>query len=319
MDLMKPDACPLCGCKDGIKVETTFVFGDTTGKRSFYECPGCSVFFQWPRLTQEEEGRFYRDEFEKFMESRNSQGGLDWTGPERHIKSNSDQRERREKYLRPFYEGLANKKDPRLLEVGCSSGFMMNGLAERYGITAVGIEPSGAFSSFLKNEGYVVFPNMEDHDRHCPQHQYDIITNYFVLEHIQDPVFFCRALFEKLRPGGHLIMEIPNAADPLRTLYPTDAFKQFYWSVAHPWYFTSKSLEYLLGTALPDAPIKVFGDQRYDIGNHVRWLREGRPGGQKTLSSVFGAEFDESFRRSLIQSGNCDTLVAIVEKPGRTQ
>jgi 2-polyprenyl-3-methyl-5-hydroxy-6-metoxy-1,4-benzoquinol methylase len=309
-----PDFCPLCQGSINISLETGNVFGDKSKVRSFYHCGSCDVFFQWPRLTVDEESTFYRDEFEKFMESRNDQGGMDWSGPERHVQSNSDQRNRRERYLKPYYERASRGKSPHLLEVGCSSGFMMAGLEAEYGITPVGIEPSGSFAKYLRSQGYQIFQSIDDHLQNSSQDQYDLITNYFVLEHIQDPFAFCRILFGLLKPGGSLIMEVPNAADPLRTVYETQAFKDFYWSIAHPWYFTQKSLSFLLRSSLPGATAEIFLDQRYDIGNHVRWLKDGRPGGQGKLAEIFDSEFNSHFRRCLIQSDRCDTLVAVVTK-----
>lgn len=298
-----------------LALETVEVYGETQGReRAFYHCAVCDVFFQWPLLSEADEQRFYRWEFEKFMQGRNASGGFDWTAPRAHSQSNLPQKERREVYLRPYYESLKARGKGSVLEVGCSSGFMLEGLRERYGLDCFGIEPSGVFQEYLKHQGMAVAPSLDEMARAQPGRRYDLIMHFFVLEHIREPAPFIAATLDLLAPGGTLVIEIPNAQDPLRTLYPTVAFKKFYWSIAHPWYFTSRSFDYLLRVKCGLNSFEVSGDQRYDVGNHVRWLTEGKPGGQGQLDAVFDGEFSGHFRRCLIRSGHCDTLVASIRR-----
>ena len=117
---------------------------------------------------------------------------------------------------------------------------------------------------------------------------------------------------ELLNIHGKIIFEIPNAADPIYSLYDIPAFERFYWSKAHPWYFSEQSLKYLLGRL--GASYEIIREQRYDLSNHMVWARDGRPGGLGRFSDLLGPEFDRSYKQALIQSGMCDTLVAIVGK-----
>src|SRR5256885_6140442 len=48
-------------------------------------------------------------------------------------------------------------------------------------------------------------------------------------------------LFRSLKPGGKIVFEVPNVADPLCSVYDIPAFERFYWSIAHPWYLDRKS------------------------------------------------------------------------------
>ena len=115
-----------------------------------------------------------------------------------------------------------------------------------------------------------------------------------------------------LNPGGKLVFEIPNVADPLHTVYDIPAFERFYWSVAHPWYFSDKSLRFLLDQL--GSPYNIQLDQRYDLSNHLIWARDGRPGGMGRFSNVFGKEFDQMYKTTLIQQGKCDTLIGVITK-----
>ena len=135
--------------------------------------------------------------------------------------------------------------------------------------------------------------------------------HFFVLEHIKDPINFIRKQINLLNKGGTLIFEIPNSADALHSIYDIPAFERFYWSVAHPWYFNEKSLKYLLDGL--NLSYDLRRDQRYDLSNHMVWARDGRPGGMKRFTEKFGNDLEEIYKKELINSGFCDTLVAIIK------
>jgi 2-polyprenyl-3-methyl-5-hydroxy-6-metoxy-1,4-benzoquinol methylase len=312
-----PTQCPMCGLKSTeFRVETNYVFGNPLGHngRAFFECSNCTIFFQWPLLNAEQERDFYQLEFEKFMATRSPAGDIDWTKPYRHRQTNEAQRRRRENYLHSHYQSLSMLEGAALLEVGCSSGFMLSGLKERYGIECYGVEPSNVFRELLDSEGYRIYSSLSElRSRH--QHlRFSLITHFFVLEHIRDPAPFLIEQMELLLPGGSIIFEVPNAADPLRTVFPTDAFEKFYWSIAHPWYFTEESMQYLLREKCGFSSFKVNLDQRYDIGNHAQWMLRGQPGGQGSLRDVFDSQFEEQYRLALIRSRKTDTLVVEIRK-----
>jgi hypothetical protein len=115
-----------------------------------------------------------------------------------------------------------------------------------------------------------------------------------------------------LNPGGKIIFEIPNAADVLYSVYDIPAFERFYWSVAHPWYFTEQSLIYLLDKL--NRPYEILFDQRYDLSNHMTWARDGKPGGMGRYTAQLGEELEEFYKASLIKSKKCDTLIGVLTK-----
>jgi hypothetical protein len=125
-------------------------------------------------------------------------------------------------------------------------------------------------------------------------------------------VGFLRSQLALVRPGGKLVLEIPNAADALVTVYDVPAFERFYWSIAHHWYFTENSLRHALGKL--GLPFEIRLDQRYDLSNHMTWARDGKPGGMGRYTNVLGAELEEAYKRQLVRSGHCDTLIGIVQK-----
>lgn len=302
-----PEKCTLCGAgQENQSVVTRHVYGGRAERgSSFFHCEACDVRYQFPGLTPEEEARFYAAEFEGFMSSRSGDAG-GWLKTEQHLVANESTRLRRMKYLAPFLEGASD-----VLEVGCSSGFMLYPLAEA-GHRCTGIEPSGVFSEFVRGRGLPVYQSLGQLQQEVPQAQFDLILHFFVLEHIADPLAFLKDQLKMLRPGGRLVFEIPNAADPLYSVYDIPEFERFYWSIAHPWYFSEASLRFLLDQL--GGSCEILRDQRYDLSNHMVWARNGRPGGMGRFTELLGEDVEESYKQSLIRSGKCDTLVGIISK-----
>lgn len=302
-----PEKCPLChaGMERQVVV-TPHVFGHKGSQnRAFFHCETCDVRYQYPGLTPEEEAHFYAEEFEGFMASRAGASG-GWLKAESHIAANEQTRLRRMAYIGPHL-----KERLRILEVGCSSGFMLYPLAEA-GHQCTGIEPSGVFSKFVRQRGLPVFEGVERLRESEPDARFDIIFHFFVLEHVRDPLKFLLDQLDLLKPQGKIIFEVPNAADPIYTIYDIPAFERFYWSVAHPWYFSEPSLNYLLSRV--GCSFEIIRDQRYDLSNHMVWARDGRPGGMGRFSEVLGSDFDQLYKQALVKSGHCDTLVGFVSK-----
>lgn len=261
--------------------------------------------YQHPALTPDEEARFYAAEFEGFMAGRSGASG-GWHGAESHILANEPTRLRRMKYLRPHLAAGAT-----ILEVGCSSGFMLFPLVAD-GFSCVGIEPSGVFRGYVQHRGIDVYADLRTFTAAEPSRTFDIIQHFFVLEHAADPRAFLESQIALLNPGGKIIFEIPNAADPLYSVYDIPAFERFYWSLAHPWYFSEASLKVLLDHL--GRPYEILLDQRYDLSNHMIWARDGRPGGMGRFTETLGSELEESYKQALVRIRRCDTLIAVVTK-----
>ena len=302
-----PNKCPLCNAGNAKQfVVTPHVYGhEKDYGHAFYHCHSCDVRYQYPSLNPNQEAQFYADEFEKFMEKRAGKKG-GWQKANEHINANEITRQRRMKYINPNLNEKIN-----ILEIGCSSGFMLYPLHE-LGHSCVGVEPSGVFSDFVKENNLIVYNSVKDLINKAPELKFDIIMHFFVLEHISDPLTFFSEQLNLLKPNGKIIFEIPNVADPLYTIYDIPAFERFYWSLAHPWYFSQKSLEYLLNKLNCHFEIKL--DQRYDLSNHMIWARDGRPGGMGELTSLLGNKLEQDYKKNLIKVGKCDTLIGIISK-----
>jgi len=301
-----PAACPLCkASREAQRVVTSHVYGDHAG-RAFFRCDACSAIYLFPRLSPAEESALYTAEFESFMTSRTGYAG-GWAQPERHIAANQATVSRRMNYLRPALPAKG-----RILEIGCSSGFMLYPLVAT-GYECAGVEPSGVFRDYVRSRNVPCFESVEAllaDSRHQPG--FDVVMHFFVLEHTAEAATFLETQLKLLKPGGVLIIEIPNSADALVTVYDIPAFERFYWSVAHQWYFSEPSFKFLLDRL--GAPYEILRDQRYDLSNHMVWARDGKPGGMGRYTDKIGGEIEEAYKHALIKCGHCDTLVGIVRK-----
>jgi SAM-dependent methyltransferase len=279
------------------------VYGGISGQH-FWQCEACQIIYLFPAHSEEEELEFYKKEFEKYMQKRTAQD-KDWSTPEKHAKSNQEEVKRRMVFLQRY---LNNKQ--RILEIGCSSGFMLSALKGRGG-EVYGLDPSEGFIDFIRSKGIDVYSNLEELER---KHDltFDLIIHYYVLEHIRNPVQFIGQYMERLGNSGKMIFEVPCATDPLVELYKVPAFDKFYWSVAHHWYFTKESLTQVLKRV--GYGFELYPEQRYDISNHMTWMLEGEPGGLGRYSHIFGTELDALYKEKLKENWLCDTIIAVVEK-----
>lgn len=99
----------------------------------------------------------------------------------------------------------------RLLEIGCASGFFLEA-ARRAGFDVLGIEPSETPAQQARAQfGVEVITGfIEDVD--LPVETFDVACAWHVLEHIPDPLPTLERIRGALRPGGHLLLEVPNIA-----------------------------------------------------------------------------------------------------------
>jgi SAM-dependent methyltransferase len=298
-------SCRICNAGPSTqKVRAETVFGGKV-EHNFHECSSCEAVYLYPIPSTEEEALFYKQEFEKFMSSR-AGSERDWANTERHVQTNQDQVKRRW----PFLQNSI-KPDIDLLEMGCSSGFMMIAFRDA-GVRCIGIEPSGEFIGFLKEKDFEAYQSLPELLEKKPNSSFDLITHFFLFEHIRDPFSFLKETYQLLKPGGKMIMEIPCVHDPLTSVFNIPAFENFYWSIAHHYYYSKKTLEYILNKL--GYQYEILPEQRYDLSNHITWMTEGKPGGQGKLNHLFSQKTLQSYRHDLLNSWTCDTVFLTVKK-----
>jgi len=296
--------CRICGAGEShqsIKAHTVFGGGP---EHKFWQCNICDAVYLYPIPSIEEEKKFYTQEFEKFMDRRSGED-RDWSSASAHIATNQDQVQRRWPFLEPYLKAGLD-----LLEIGCSSGFMLDAFRDA-GLQCVGVDPSGGFLDFLHSRNHKVYQSIEELEEKNQQ-KFDLIVHFFVLEHIRDPYTFFQESLELLKEGGKVIAEIPCINDPLVSLYKIPAFDKFYWSIAHHYYYSPKSLAYVLDHL--NLAYDMFPEQRYDLSNHIIWMLEGKSGGQGKFNHIFSQDLIEQYKKDLKQNWLCDTIFLVIYK-----
>ncbi|MCR9137407.1 MAG: class I SAM-dependent methyltransferase [Alphaproteobacteria bacterium] len=141
------------------------------------------------------------------------------------------------------------------------------------------------------------------------ENRFDIVCLFHVLEHIINPKPFLKSCAQMLSPRGRLIIEVPSFDDPLLTLYDVPNYHNFFFQKQHPYYYSASSLNRLL-TSHSLTVEKMIPHQRYGLENHLKWLRDGSPGGDDKLKEIFSGT-EKSYQTSLERHGKCDAVIAV--------
>lgn len=122
-----------------------------------------------------------------------------------------------------------------LLDIGCGTGdFLVE--AKKRGWTTTGFEPNDKASELATKKGITIAKQLSD----LPDHSFDVITLWHVLEHIPNLEEQIIALRRLLKPEGKLIVAVPNYKS-----YDAMHYKE-YWAAfdvpRHIWHFSQKSI-----------------------------------------------------------------------------
>lgn len=97
----------------------------------------------------------------------------------------------------------------RLLDFGCGWGFFLR-IAKEQGWLPYGLEPLPGHALYTRaNVGAEVTTDVLREDTFPPDY-FDVITSFQVFEHLPDPSGNLDLLKKTLRPGGIILIEVPN-------------------------------------------------------------------------------------------------------------
>jgi SAM-dependent methyltransferase len=195
------------------------------------------------------------------------------------------------------------------MDIGCGGGGyadFIRGVAKE----VILVEPTVSFAEKLRDKGYEVFSYAEDAaDKYI--NKVDLITNYDVIEHVDDPLGFMRSIYKLLAPGGTAVIGTPTDHPILRELLG-DEFNSFVFSVQHPWVFSRKSLE-ILAEKAGFGEYQVSFHQRFGMGNFIAWLKDRKPLGDISYDFI-SHQLDSHYRAEMSQEGKADYLILKARK-----
>lgn len=290
--------CPLCETTQKTRRIVDAVW--EAPRSAVYQCSHCAVVFVHPIMSIEEEREFYKDGFTHYMKVR---GGPGETEAQAHFRENQSEGARRLDALKPFL-----RPDMHVLEIGSSTGFLLDAVRP-FVASVTGIEPGNDYRAYANDCGIPTLRDVQD----VAGKQYDLVLSYYVVEHLRDPIGQLRAWRELLRDGGRLAVEVPNVEDALVKFYQLDAFDQFYWQKAHYFNYSHETLS-MVARRAGFKDIQAIPDQRYDISNHIHWLRTGKPGGKGKYTEVLDEKLNAEYQRCLKERWLCDTVFLVASK-----
>jgi SAM-dependent methyltransferase len=102
-----------------------------------------------------------------------------------------------------------NRTAVDLLDVGCGSGTLL-GLLKHRGFRALGVDFSAEAARLADAENgvRVVVGSLEQAG--FPDHSFDIVTLFHILEHIANPRQVLAEVSRILKPGGVIVVQVPN-------------------------------------------------------------------------------------------------------------
>jgi len=100
-----------------------------------------------------------------------------------------------------------NPRRPRILEIGCGAGAMLQDL-EQFG-SPVGLDIAEAAPQYWRERGLTSVSLADTTALPYRDEQFDIVIAIDVLEHVEDDVTAVNEMYRVCRPGGKLIATVP--------------------------------------------------------------------------------------------------------------
>lgn len=158
-------------------------------------CQGCGSAFTWPQLTPNELEKYYRQSYYgpenvKFISP------LEWI-----VEWISEKRAHWLHHMIP--------SPSRILEIGCGRGLLLSALQKK-GHECFGIERSNLAASRAKELGGLTISTESLQECSFAENSFDLAILWHSLEHLHDPRGTLIKLHDLLKPGGKIIIEVPN-------------------------------------------------------------------------------------------------------------
>jgi 2-polyprenyl-3-methyl-5-hydroxy-6-metoxy-1,4-benzoquinol methylase len=168
-----------------------------------------------------------------------------------------------EKHLQP-----RNRQAVRYLDVGCSTGFVVEAARDR-GWNAAGIDLNPSAIEFGRCRGLELRAVALEDAGFVPA-SFDAISLFDVLEHLLAPVRTLRACIDLLAPGGILFLYVPNYDSASRLLMGSDA--HFIWPTHHLNYYTPATIRDLMSRN--GLTTEFVATEGLDIQDYIWYRRE---------------------------------------------
>ncbi len=197
------EGCRLCGSSAGKTLfrATDRLYHTTDRTFDLVECGGCGLIRLSPRPTASEAATYYPGNY--------------WFDPAESTAGRLEELYRRwvlRDHVRFVTRALQDVEEGGvILDIGCGGGLFPGMLRER-GYRAMGLDLSqDAAALAWKRHGVPAVAGELSRSPIAPN-TCAAVTMFHVLEHLDHPECYLRQAHDLLRPGGRLIVQVPNAA-----------------------------------------------------------------------------------------------------------
>lgn len=178
--------CPICNdaaekkflCKVNIIYGTVF---------DLVECASCGLIYLDPMPTPEQLNVFYSASYYNFDKEREEGKGLAFA-----------------KHLQRW------KKQGRFLDVGCATGFFINGIRQNSNWEVYGTDFGESAVRFAKEQLHLDVRHGDLAEAGFEDGFFDFVHVNNVLEHVLNPVSLLRECRRIIKPGGIFFLSVPN-------------------------------------------------------------------------------------------------------------
>ncbi|MCB9140024.1 MAG: class I SAM-dependent methyltransferase [Caldilineaceae bacterium] len=239
------DHCPLCSNSNfSVLFDAKDIMFDLPGTFSIVKCDTCGFMFTNPRPTSTDLGMYYPAEYgpyHKKIEQKNKKRtqALRKQGLRRFFN----------KYLSTFknygYWVPELPRDSIVLDLGCSNGDFLAGLASR-GWQLHGVELAEEPANYARMVHGLEVVHGTIEDATFPDCYFDAVFAFMLVEHLEDPVSTLHEVNRVLVDEGYLVFSIPNASS-----WQFNVFRSNWRPLEiprHMSHFTPKSVSSLLQT-----------------------------------------------------------------------
>jgi len=185
----------------GVEVSSTF---------TYVQCKQCGLVFMQPQIPSEQLKEFYATDYAphqvvKLSENKETDPKKSWY--RRMSTYLYDQRSIA--YVPSFIREALNIKS-RVLDVGCGNGRFLNDLKKETGCQTFGVDISDLAVNAAKESYDLEIIKGTTEDLTFPNDSFDLITAWWSLAHVYDPVEELQRFLKFLKGDGYCILGIPN-------------------------------------------------------------------------------------------------------------
>ena len=170
-----------------------------------------------------------------------------------YLPEDEEGREAWARMMRRIFADAAERIDARfprrgrLLDVGCAYGFFLEVMQAR-GWQVVGVDLNPGAVQWARRRGLDVRAGTLE-EQGFPKGTFDVVTLFYVLEHVPNPLAVMQEVFRVLRPGGWVFLRVPDSTPAVRLLDFFGIPNRLYHLPSHLYDFSPGTLRRLLEKA----------------------------------------------------------------------